>query len=157
VHREFNSRAYRLRYVALEVAYLGTKYHGFASQADTCETVEVRLRLATCTGGVKLSLGECSGWCLARICSAVSHLCFTSVTIVAEPLICSASESEAGARGLRLEKPALLALRSYGQGRERSGTGEPRIRLPRKACRMLGGYLLGDLLQWKLSSCQNSE
>ncbi len=34
--------AYQRRYVALEVFYCGWNYHGFASQADTQETVEVR-------------------------------------------------------------------------------------------------------------------
>ena len=33
--------AYQKRYIALEVFYLGTAYHGFASQADTDRTVEV--------------------------------------------------------------------------------------------------------------------
>ena len=36
--------AYQTRYVALEVAYLGARYHGLASQANTEETVEVRLQ-----------------------------------------------------------------------------------------------------------------
>lgn len=39
--REFNMDAYQRRYVALEVLYTGWNYHGFASQADTQETVEV--------------------------------------------------------------------------------------------------------------------
>ena len=34
--------AYQKRYVALEVLYLGSAYHGFASQADTDRTVEVK-------------------------------------------------------------------------------------------------------------------
>ena len=41
--REFDIGAYQRRYVALEVFYSGWKYHGFASQADTQETVEVSL------------------------------------------------------------------------------------------------------------------
>ena len=32
--------AYRQRYIALEVLYLGWRYHGFASQAGTDLTVE---------------------------------------------------------------------------------------------------------------------
>ena len=42
-NREFDMDAYQRRYVALEVFYLGWRYHGFASQADSEETVEVRL------------------------------------------------------------------------------------------------------------------
>lgn len=38
--------AYRSRYVALEVAYLGQRYHGLASQANTEETIEVHALLA---------------------------------------------------------------------------------------------------------------
>ena len=33
--------AYQTRYVALEVAYLGERYHGLASQANTEQTIEV--------------------------------------------------------------------------------------------------------------------
>ena len=33
--------AYRQRYIALEIVYLGWRYHGFASQTDTDQTVEV--------------------------------------------------------------------------------------------------------------------
>ncbi|CAL8468632.1 g8172 [Coccomyxa elongata] len=44
--REFNMGAYQRRYVALEVFYCGWNYHGFASQADTQETVEGHLFLA---------------------------------------------------------------------------------------------------------------
>ena len=42
--RQFNMGAYQKRYVALEVFYLGTAYHGFASQADTDRTVEVNCK-----------------------------------------------------------------------------------------------------------------
>ena len=39
--RPFDFKAYHTRYVALEIAYLGWDYHGFASQADTDNTIEV--------------------------------------------------------------------------------------------------------------------
>ena len=39
--REFDMASYQQRYVALEVFYLGWDYHGFASQADTQDTIEV--------------------------------------------------------------------------------------------------------------------
>ena len=42
--RQFNMGAYQKRYIALEVFYLGSAYHGFASQADTDRTVEVNHR-----------------------------------------------------------------------------------------------------------------
>ncbi|KAK9914986.1 hypothetical protein WJX75_003356 [Coccomyxa subellipsoidea] len=42
-NREFDMDAYQRRYVALEVFYLGWRYHGFASQADSEETVEGHL------------------------------------------------------------------------------------------------------------------
>ena len=38
---EFDMGAYRQRYIAMEVFYLGWRYHGFASQANTDQTVEV--------------------------------------------------------------------------------------------------------------------
>ena len=40
--RAFDFGAYHTRYVALELAYLGWGYQGFASQADTNNTIEVR-------------------------------------------------------------------------------------------------------------------
>jgi tRNA pseudouridine38/39 synthase len=39
--RPIDFAAYHQRYVALEIAYLGWDHHGFASQADTNNTVEV--------------------------------------------------------------------------------------------------------------------
>ena len=39
--RVFDFGAYHARYVALELAYLGWGYQGFASQADTENTIEV--------------------------------------------------------------------------------------------------------------------
>lgn len=40
--RELDFGAYQQRYVALELLYLGHAYQGFARQADTEETIEVR-------------------------------------------------------------------------------------------------------------------
>jgi hypothetical protein len=37
---EIAAGAYRQRYIALEVLYLGWEYHGFASQATTDRTIE---------------------------------------------------------------------------------------------------------------------
>lgn len=41
--KPFDSAAYQVRYVALEVSYLGSSYHGFATQGDTDNTVEGHL------------------------------------------------------------------------------------------------------------------
>ena len=41
--RPIEFAAYHQRYVALEIAYLGWDHHGFASQADTDNTIEVVL------------------------------------------------------------------------------------------------------------------
>ena len=38
--RQFDVTKYKKRYVALHVAYFGHKYRGYASQADTTETIE---------------------------------------------------------------------------------------------------------------------
>lgn len=38
--RDFDMNAYQQRYIALEVFYIGWNYHGFASQADTEQTIE---------------------------------------------------------------------------------------------------------------------
>lgn len=40
--KPFLIEAYQQRFVALEVFYLGWRYHGFASQCETEGTVEVR-------------------------------------------------------------------------------------------------------------------
>ena len=41
VSRDFDMASYQQRYVALEIFYLGWNYHGFASQADKEDTIEV--------------------------------------------------------------------------------------------------------------------
>ena len=38
--RKFDVTKYRKRYVALHIAYFGQKYRGYASQAETKETIE---------------------------------------------------------------------------------------------------------------------
>jgi hypothetical protein len=54
--RPIDFAAYHQRYVALEIAYLGWDHHGFASQADTENTVEVSISFVpmscsiSCTG-----------------------------------------------------------------------------------------------------------
>lgn len=40
--RPFDFSTYHSRFVALEIAYLGWDFHGFASQADSENTIEVR-------------------------------------------------------------------------------------------------------------------
>lgn len=50
--------AYRSRYVALEVAYLGGRYHGLASQVNTEETIEVRPLMGCCYRAAALREGR---------------------------------------------------------------------------------------------------
>lgn len=42
--REFDLASYHRRFVALEVCYLGASFQGFARQADSENTIEVRPR-----------------------------------------------------------------------------------------------------------------
>ena len=44
--KPFLIEAYQQRFVALEVFYLGWRYHGFASQCETEGTVEVKCQPA---------------------------------------------------------------------------------------------------------------
>jgi hypothetical protein len=81
--KEFDMSAYQQRYVALEIFYLGWNYHGFASQADTEETIEVKSSAQASDGrravfheGLyehlwAMQLKESSSDCAACFCRAI--------------------------------------------------------------------------------------
>ena len=52
--KPFLMEAYQQRFVALEVFYLGWRYHGFASQSETDGTVEVCYNLLQCLAALSL-------------------------------------------------------------------------------------------------------
>ncbi len=55
VIRPFDLSKYPLRHIALKIAYIGWNSHGFAAQADSDETIEVRMTLF---GAAKLFLAH---------------------------------------------------------------------------------------------------
>ena len=117
--------AYQTRYVALEVAYLGARYHGLASQTNTEDTVEVRMvlwqpmcrRLLTCLV-IALRLDKCQT-SVFNSCTQAMGLSYAG----AGSAVPGAAHQQAHTGGRGLAGHPLLPLRAHRQGRQRLGSG----------------------------------